>query len=157
MRRMLPWLAAALIVLCVAAGFALRNLPYLLELAQPAEAPPIGALKTISTAESIYRETPGNGRYTTLERLREANLVDSALGSGTKKGYLFEVHPSTTTPELLWWALARPRSSEDGDRVFFAGPDGFQYYKVVEKPEDLSVSVDPETAAVPSGFTPVGK
>ncbi|HZU98585.1 MAG TPA: hypothetical protein VFF73_17910, partial [Planctomycetota bacterium] len=95
MRRAIPWIFGLLLVLGIG-GWTLRA--YLHEVAQSGEAAPIGALKSIATAESIFRERPGNGRYGTLAQLRDSKLVDPVLGSGTKQGYIFEAHASTTTP-----------------------------------------------------------
>lgn len=73
----------------------------------------IGALKTITTSQAIFREgdKDGDGKLEyapSLADLARYELVDKVLGSGTKQGYLFEVNRGAATPELLWWATADP-------------------------------------------------
>jgi hypothetical protein len=83
----------------------------------------IEALKTIATAESVFREgdKDGNGAldYGTLAQLGEARLIDAELASGTKDGYLFAAGPSASTSEFLWFAVANPEvPTVTGDRYF---------------------------------------
>jgi hypothetical protein len=81
----------------------------------------IGSLQTIATAESIFRETDKyeDVDYATLAQLSQAQLIDAALGSGTKDGYLFAAAPSTSTSEFLWFAVANPqRPGITGERYF---------------------------------------
>lgn len=154
MRRAIAWIVALLVL----AGFCgLSSLAFLADLRrrQSAECPAIGALKTIATSEAFYREREAPHRYATLDQLREAKLVDPALGSGTKEGYLFEARPSTTTPEFLWWAVARPVDPAENPRIFFTNQAGVIFYVI--PPAGTSVTVDPETAAIPSDFVPTGK
>jgi Ca-activated chloride channel family protein len=111
------------------------------------EAAAIGALKTLATSQSIYREGDkdqnGNLDYGTLEELARTGLVDSVLGAGTKQGYQFEVHKSTKNPEYLWFAVARPTTpGSTGDRFFYTNQAGVIFYSTT--PFD----VDPETCQV---------
>src|SRR5262249_43257560 len=83
----------------------------------------IGALKTLQTCQTIFREgdKDGNGRldYGSLPQLSAAHLVDQVLGSGTKQGYLFRTGASTSTSEFLWFATANPiLAGMTGDRYF---------------------------------------
>jgi hypothetical protein len=83
----------------------------------------IAALRWIATSESICREGDKDGSgsldYMTLAQLSQEQLVDSALGSGTKQGYLFEAAPSASTPEFLWFAVASPQEpGRTGERYF---------------------------------------
>jgi type II secretory pathway pseudopilin PulG len=56
------------------------------------------SLRTISSAEMIYQNTAGQGRYGTLNDLAAAGLIDATLATGTKNGYNFTVE--LTTDEL---------------------------------------------------------
>jgi hypothetical protein len=83
----------------------------------------IRALRTIATSESICREgdkdKDGSLNYMTLAQLSQEQLIDSALGSGTKRGYLFEAAPSASTSEFLWFAVANPQKpGVTGERYF---------------------------------------
>lgn len=68
----------------------------------------IGVLKTIATAESLFREGDKNCRYATLAQLSHVGLIDGVLGTGTKDGYVFGAWPSSSTSEFLWFAVATP-------------------------------------------------
>jgi hypothetical protein len=90
----------------------------------------IGALKTITGAQFLFREGDGEEplRYGTLAELSDLNLIDVVLGSGTKQGYLFEASYSSTTPEFVWWATARPAlPGTTGDLFFATNQDGVIY------------------------------
>jgi hypothetical protein len=96
----------------------------------------IEALYGISSQEVMFRDGAKGkdklNRYGTLSDLSDAKLIDSALGSGTKGGYLFEAAPSTTTSEFLWWGMATP--TEKGDRYLLINTAGV-VYAATEKPE----------------------
>lgn len=59
----------------------------------------ITSLRTLHGAQAVYNASTGNGNYAGtvstngdtvgLSALRNANLIDSTLGSGTKSGYKF--------------------------------------------------------------------
>ncbi len=54
------------------------------------EASAISSLRTVSSAQLTYSSTFGNGAFAdSLGTLQTANLIDNALGSGTKSGYTF--------------------------------------------------------------------
>jgi hypothetical protein len=110
----------------------------------------IGALKTIETSERLFHEKCG--RFGTLAELSSASLVDSVLGSGTKQGYVFEAAPAARSPELAFWASARPQ--HEGDRIFFVNQGGRVHYLTWSQ-ENLAKTCDAETAALPSdAFAP---
>lgn len=111
------------------------------------EASAIGALKTIATSEAMFREgdkeQDGNLDYGSLAELNDMKLIDSVLGGGTKQGYVFEVHPSATTPEFLWYATARPTTpGTTGDRFFYTNQAGVIFYST------QPFEVDPATGSV---------
>ncbi|MEZ0227010.1 MAG: hypothetical protein ACAI25_00170, partial [Planctomycetota bacterium] len=155
MRRAVAAIVALLLLLvfCSLSAWLFSSSVKELESGEPT---PIGALRTIHNAQTLFREgkpgAKGAGRYATLVELRGANLLGKRLGSGTKYGYLFEARPSVTTSEFLWFATARPTNLEAGTRAFFTNQTGVVHYRSVEKPEDLGpVVIDADTAAVPSG------
>jgi hypothetical protein len=80
----------------------------------------VGALETIAVAELIFREGKGGyPAYGSLAQLQKTMLIDSILGSGTKEGYLFEVAPSASSSEFIWFAIATPiEPGVTGDRYF---------------------------------------
>ncbi|MCO5170158.1 MAG: hypothetical protein M9894_27810 [Planctomycetes bacterium] len=123
-------------------------------------AAPIGALKTISTSQTVFREwdKDGNGvlDYGTLRQLSDANLVDPLLGSGEKQGYRFEVCPSATTPEFLWFAVANPvRPGTTRDRYFRTNHSGIIYYTGVQG-RALALDDGGPECAIPTNMLPVG-
>src|SRR5205085_2540470 len=65
------------------------------------EAMAIGSLKAVITAEGIFREKQKTVlRYGSLDELSSRGLVDDEVGTGEKRGYRFQVAPSTTTSEF---------------------------------------------------------
>jgi hypothetical protein len=98
------------------------------------EAAAIGALKTIATSQSIFREGDKDGNDVldyagSLTELSETQLIDSVLGSGVKQGYTFRLTRSASTPEFLWAAAADPvRPGETGDRHFWTNQAGVIFY-----------------------------
>lgn len=120
--------------------------------------PAIGALKTIGTAQALFRESDkeadGNLDYGTLAELSSAGttgLIDRILGSGTKGGYLFEATYGATTSEFIWIATARPAFSGCG-RFLVANHEGVTYYTTAG-PFQLN-SVD---CSIPPGVNPIGR
>jgi hypothetical protein len=93
----------------------------------------IGALKTICTAQSIFREGDkehdGNLDYGMLSELANTGLVDSVLGSGTKQGYTFQATYSFATSEFLWFGVANPTiPGTSGERSFATNQTGVIFY-----------------------------
>ena len=118
-----------MIVIAIIAIIAAIAIPNLIEARKGSnEAAAIGALRTISTAQSLFREgdKDGNGVFdyaTTLANLfSRGNLVDQVLGNGTKQGYVFEVIAANN---FEWSARADPASpKKSGDRYFFVDESG---------------------------------
>ena len=120
------------------------------------EAAAIGALKTINTAQTLFREgdkeQDGVFDYATLAELSAAQLVDGVLGSGTKQGYKFATEPGKKAPEFLWAATASPlEPGKTGSRWFFTNQAGVIYYST-QGPFTIK-----DDCAVPEGAKPVGK
>ena len=100
------------------------------------ESSAIGALRTISSAESSFQsstgtdaDTDGVGEYGDFIQLSNATppYVDEVLGGGTKSGFFFTI---TTTAvvndnEVLWEATAYPVSyGRSGNRSFYVDESG---------------------------------
>ena len=51
----------------------------------------MNSLRTISSAETVYYSTRGEGKYGTLNELAAEGLIDSKLATGTKNGYNFTI------------------------------------------------------------------
>ena len=122
------------------------------------EANAIGALKTISTMEGLFREKDseqdGNLDYGMLSELNNTKLIDMVVGSGTKAGYLFQVTYSFNTSEWFWFAVANPAiAGATGDRYFCANAAGLIFYTT-----GRALVLDTDTCLLPNqGAVPVGK
>lgn len=119
------------------------------------EAAAVGALKTITMAEVLFREADKDANgvldYGTLADLARFRLVDSVLGAGTKQGYAFEVQLGED-PTLEWWATATPlQLGKTGERFFYADAAGLIY----ESLDEIQGPLDPQ--ALPPGVTALKK
>jgi hypothetical protein len=91
------------------------------------EAKAVGELRTMTTAQALFREgdKDKNGVLdyaTSLRALADPGLVDRALGSGTKEGYLFAI---VAADERRWAATATPDwPGWSGSRAFFVDETG---------------------------------
>ena len=147
-----------MIVIAIIAIIAAIAIPNLIEARKHGnEAAAIGALKTISTSQAIFREGDKDGDgtldYGDLSQLSSTDLIDSILGSGTKQGYFFEAQGSATTSEFLWFAMANPAvPTTTGDRYFLTNQAGVIYYTTA-----ASVTMNNTDCLVPAGSLPVGK
>lgn len=116
----------------------------------------IGALKVLTTSQAVFgqndSERDGHNDYGTLRELADATLIDAALGTGTRFGYLFDVRPSSTTPDFLWMGTARPlEPGRTGDRYFMVTSSGVIYYST-ERPFEFN-----DECNAPDGARPVGR
>jgi hypothetical protein len=156
---------ASLMALCaIAAIVAAIAIPNLIEARKAGnEAAAIGALKTIGTAQALFREGDKDADelldYGDLYEIGQSNLIDQVLASGMKQGYIFDVQPSATTPEFLWMATAEPAApGTTGDRYFATNHEGVIWYS-----NTAPIALDDEgcvidQARVTSGdIRPVGK
>jgi len=147
-----------MIVIAIIAIIAAIAIPNLIEARKHGnEAAAIGALKTIGTSESLFREgdkdADNNLDYGSLNELSQQDLIDTVLGSGTKQGYLFQVSPSSSTGEFLWFAVANPAvPTTTGDRYFCANHEGVTYYSSAN-----TITVNNTDCQIPTGANPVGK
>jgi len=148
-----------MIVIAIIAIIAAIAIPNLLHARKSAnEAAAVGALKTITTSQSVFREgdkeQDGNLDYGMLSELSNVTLIDSVLGKGSKQGFFFSCTYSFLTSEFLWFALANPQvPTSSGDRYFETSAAGVIFYTTIG-----SLSVDTSTCTLPvPGLTPVGK
>lgn len=119
------------------------------------EAMAIGALKTMSTAQVLFREGDKDDDkvldYGDLDELGATNLIDPVLASGLKGGYAFECAPGDER-EYTWMAVANPiQPGKTGDRAFATNHTGVIYY-VQGGPIDLRRDCE-----MPPGARPVGR
>src|SRR5712692_329160 len=135
-----------MIVIAIIAIIAAIAIPNLIEARKGSnEAAAIGAMRTLVTAQSLFREgdKDKNGVLdyaSSVGELGTYNLIDNTLGSGTKQGYLFSV---IGAPQFQWSATAAPAvTGKTGDRQFFVDESGVIRFTIV--------------AAATSSSTPVG-
>lgn len=136
-----------MIVIAIIAIIAAIAIPNLIEARKSAnESAAVASLKTIATGEAIYREQDKDGDgtldYGALADLSQYNIIDPLLGAGTKQGYRFGAHPSTTMPDQLWWATTEPVIlGTTGDRYFGTNHNGLIYYTT----DTAGATLDPAT------------
>ncbi len=118
----------------------------------PAEA--IRNLKAIDAAQTLFRdgdrERDSVLDYGTLVELSDAALVDSAVGSGVKSGYRFEVRGSPEEPGGRWMAVANPVDRAWGFPSYATNHDG----GVFASPRRLVCN---DACRIPPCCRPVGK
>jgi len=112
------------------------------------------SLRTMSSAETTYRSTAGNGSYGPIDSLVSQNLIDSSLGSGTKSGYKFTsgaADPAASTTEFTIGATPVTPSgiTATGTRDFCINESG-----VLNANSTASGTVPTDCTA--TGFAPVG-
>ena len=95
--------------------------------ASPSEASAMANLNRIHITQKVFREADMDGNGTpdyarSLSELSTYQLIDPALGTGTREGYIFSVTRSGTKPESEWSCTANP--SKGGLRYFFIDQSG---------------------------------
>jgi prepilin-type N-terminal cleavage/methylation domain-containing protein len=161
-----------MIVIAIIAIIAAIAIPNLIEARKHGnEAAAIGALKTLNSAETLFREGDKDNdatlNYGNLAQLSDTTLIDQVLGSGNKQGYKFaaEATPDTATDQFsqfLWFAAANPVSpGTTGDRYFCTNHAGVIYYTGVS---GSSINATTQAgsgaglqSAIPTDMIPVGK
>ena len=135
-RRRAFTLIELMIVILIIAALAAIAIPNLLAARKNGnESAAIGALKTISTAQRLFREgdKDGDGTYDygTLSELGTAGLIDGVLGGGSKQGYNFVTQSGASSTQFVFWATADPVvQGGSGDRNFATNHTGVIYYTV---------------------------
>jgi prepilin-type N-terminal cleavage/methylation domain-containing protein len=119
-----------MIVIAIIAIIAAIAIPNLIEARKGSnEAAAIGALRTLCTAQSEFREQDKDKNSvldyaTALTQLANTNLIDSVLGAGTKQGYVFTL-PTSPDSRYQWSCQAVPANpGKSGDRSFFVDESG---------------------------------
>ena len=116
----------------------------------------IQSLRTVTTAEGLFREGDkegdGNIDYGMLSELSSTQLIDSILGSGTKQGYAFEAGYSTIDASTLWFGTANPAVlQQTGDRCFSTSHTGAIYYTSTHTLSVNYGACTPDVTAIPVG------
>ena len=126
------------------------------------ESAAIGALRTMSSAQSSFQssagtdaDADGTGEFGSLAMLSNAvpPYIDEVLGAGQKSGYNFTVTTSgvTNTDEVLWEAQANPVAfGQSGNRTFYVDESG------VLRGSDVAGVAATRAAAAAGGYPPVG-
>lgn len=100
----------------------------------------IGALKTINSAQALFREADrdqdGVPDFGTLaELVTHGYLIDETLAGGTKQGYTFVTAPAAADPTSSHYAVAHPAFyGHTGDRAFCTNAAGVIYYTTATIP-----------------------
>lgn len=85
------------------------------------------SIRTISSCETAYKFSYGNGSYADLPTLGVKVMTDSVLSTGTKSGYSFVATPVSGSSEQFW-AYAFPVTTtglrSTGSRRFAVTEDG---------------------------------
>jgi prepilin-type N-terminal cleavage/methylation domain-containing protein len=119
-----------MIVIAIIAILAAIAIPNLLESRKASnEAAAVGALRTLVTAQALFREGDKDRNKildfaTSTAQLGTYNLVDSTLATGTKQGYSFTILNATQN-QFAWSAAASPIiAGKTGDRQFYVDATG---------------------------------
>lgn len=146
-----------MIVIAIIAIIAAIAIPNLIESRKHShEAAAIKALRTIISAQSLFREGDKEGDtlydYGTLTELGNADLIDTVLRSGTKQGFTFASSAGTVATEYIFYGVANPQvPGSTGDRSFATNHMGVIYYTTgVVAPALLTAN-----AAIPAGMVPI--
>lgn len=145
--------------LCVLSYVLLRELG-LLSVPRGGEVDPIVALKTLNSAETLFREADlekdGTLDYGDLAELARVGVVGGDLGDGERSGYRFACWPSAEHPGFQWFATANPVQPGSGQRYFATNHSGVIYYSMEASITPGPDCAMPDRAARPD-VLPVGK
>lgn len=124
MRRLAFTLIELMIVISILTIIAAISIPNILSYRKHGnEVSAINTLRSIGSAQAIYKERNVRGYYGQLTDLNEAGLLEDFEGT-EKSGYSFSVTVGQGKPvahqDYLWTANANPRVvGSSGDRYFF--------------------------------------
>ncbi len=94
-------------VIGIIAAIALPN--YMASRRSANEATTIASTRTIATAEAVYSSSMGANKYaTTLAQMVSLNLVDNAIGSGSRAGYVYQLTVDNTQDPAAFVISAIP-------------------------------------------------
>src|SRR5262245_2610035 len=99
-----------LIVVAIIGIIAAIAIPNLLRSQQAAhETAALAEVQAIGKSQILYSLVKGRGKFGSLASLGSEGLIDSALSSGTKHGYLFASDPlPADTPPAMYDTTAKP-------------------------------------------------
>jgi hypothetical protein len=131
-------LAVSLRSLMVATALAalvvsLEGPPWIAARKRSREKAAIGVLERIGEAEVSFRTK--KARFGTLEELAAEGLVEPELALGARDGYGFDARPGTESPDVAWWATARPEAPWDGDRAYAVNGASGSIFETTWEPE----------------------
>jgi prepilin-type N-terminal cleavage/methylation domain-containing protein len=119
-----------MIVVAIIAIIAAIAIPSLLQSKMAAnEASAISALRTLSSAQELYRTRLNT--YGDLATLGTRGYIDAALADAdtdAKSGYLIDIQLEAVS-KLDWCAVAVPATTRDGERYFCIDTSGVIYWK----------------------------
>ncbi|MBI3722388.1 hypothetical protein HY251_00305 [bacterium] len=120
---------------------------------EASEAEAVAVLRSIVAAEMRYRDgspgRAGKNAFGTLTDLADAKLLDGAIASGKKDGWVFDAGPSTQDATSLFYATAFPERSGAARRFLFVNQAGHAYAGTE------AFAVDRKTCNVPPGLARV--
>jgi prepilin-type N-terminal cleavage/methylation domain-containing protein len=116
------------------------------------------SMRTVSSAQLIYRATAGAGLFGTMANLRSTRILDETLGGDgtslavTKSGYTFQAFPTGDVTQPLYYATGVPAVNADmitrtGHRSFTITEDGVLRGSVRDTVPDRTVAL---------GMSPLG-
>ena len=87
------------------------------------------AVQTLRSAQRRYYSTSGNGNYGSLRALRRVQLINAALATGNKYGYVFIVSltPPTPTSSAAYALTATPRVYRRGSALVNSAASTVKY------------------------------
>lgn len=124
------------------------------------ESAAIGALRTLNTAQSIYRESgketlKGAPQYAdSLAELSATgtDLIDDVIGGGSKQGFYFRV--AADPAGYNWDAAAWAATKNTGTHRFYTNQSGVIYFS--DQNPTAPVRLNAGTGNVPAGFKALG-
>ena len=134
-----------MIVIAIIAIIAAIAIPNLIEARKGSnEAAAIGGLRTLTTAQALFREGDKDKNNTldyadALSKLQTAGLIDGVLGAGTKQGYLYAIGAAD---QFTWSCNANPQSpGKSGDRYFFCDESGVIRFNTTAAASSVSIAI----------------
>ncbi|MDF1660549.1 MAG: type II secretion system protein [Planctomycetota bacterium] len=146
MRRYAFTLIELMIVIAILTVIAAISIPNVLSYRKHGnEVSAINSLRSISSAQAIYKERNVRGFYGEITDLTNAKLLDTFEGAD-KSGYSFNIKVGKGTPiaqqDYLWSATANPKlAGTSGDRYFFVD----QSYVIRFNREEIASAKDSAT------------
>ena len=145
-----------LIVVCIIGIIASLAIPNLLAARRAAnEGSAQSSIRILFSGQATYQATTGSGAFAAdISALRNVNIIDSVLGSGTKSGYSFAiVGQSGTGSAAVFGAKCIPVTtagvSQTGTRRFGITEAGVMR-------GDTSIGTDPATRALITAMPATG-